>query len=124
MVNNLINVKIRDVGKAGIVIDEAVKAGGDLTRVNNISFTVNDPLPYYDQAREKAMADAKDRAQALAELAGVKLGRPSYITESVGQATPPVALGIKSSADMAQTTPISAGQLEIDITVQAVYTIR
>jgi uncharacterized protein YggE len=126
MVTNTVNVKIRDVNKAGNVIDAVTTAGGDLTRVNNINFTIEDPLPFYDQARKQAVADAKARAAALAELAGVKLGAPVYITESAGQSSPPVAMFAKgvASDSSSVSTPISTGQLEIDLSVQINYAIK
>lgn len=86
-VTNLVIAKIREVAKAGSIIDAVTQAGGDLTRVDSISFSIDDPITFYDQAREKAMADAADKAGRLASLAGVKLGKPIYIAES----TTPVA---------------------------------
>jgi len=124
MVNNQVTVKIRQVENAGTIIDAVASAGGDFTRINNIQFSIDDPLPYYDQARAKAMADVKDRAQSLAKLAGVTLGKLVYVTESSGQVYPQVISVGRSSVDSAQTTPISAGELEIDLTVQAVYSIK
>jgi len=68
-VTNTVSAKIRDVTKAGIVIDAVALAGGDLTRVNYISFSVDDPTRYHDEARDKAMADARGKAEQLASLA-------------------------------------------------------
>jgi len=124
-VTNLVNTKIRDVAKAGVIIDEVTKAGGDLTRVDSISFTIDNPTPYYDKAREKAMADAKDKAKRLAELAGVKLGKATYIAESGGQVNPPVPMPVmKVAAEESAVTPISTGELEIILNIQVVYAIR
>lgn len=123
-VSNVVNVKIRDINKIGTIIDAAALAGGDLTRVDNISFDVDDPIRFYDQARDKAMADANDKAKSLAELADVKLGRATYINEynaSTGTTGPIYA---KAEAGTSDATQISAGQLEIILTVQVVYTIR
>ena len=85
-INNVVSIKVRgvdtDATRAGTVIDAVTLAGGDLTRINSIQFTVDDPTADYDQAREKAMADAKDTATQLAKLAGVTLGKPISISES------------------------------------------
>jgi uncharacterized protein YggE len=124
-VTNMVNAKIRNVGNTGIVIDEVTKAGGDLTRVDNITFTIEDPLPYYDQARQKAMADAKDRAKSLADLSGVKLGKPVYISESTGGGATPIYLNAaKGAASDSTATSISAGELEITLNIQMVYSIK
>ncbi len=123
-VTNLVTAKIRDVNKTGTTIDAVAQAGGDFTQVNNISFSVNDPLPYYDQARQKAIANAQDEAKSLADLAGVKLGKPTYITESEGNVLPPVPIFSKAAGVDMATTPISPGQEDITITVTIAYAIQ
>ena len=70
-VTNTVAVKVRNIEDTGSIIDAAVAAGGDYTRVNSISFTVDEPEAYYEEAREKAMADAEAKAKQLANLGGV-----------------------------------------------------
>ena len=81
-VSNTVTVKIRKIEDTGGIIDAVTSAGGDYTRINGISFTVDDPDAYKVEAREEAMADAKAKAEQLAQLAGVTLGKPTYIAES------------------------------------------
>jgi uncharacterized protein YggE len=122
-VTNMVTAKIRDIEQAGPVIDAVAAAGGDYTRINNISFSVDDPTPYYADARQKAMADAKAKAEQLADLAGVNLGRPTYISE--GTIYPPVVYrdaGMEAMAP-APTTPISPGEIDLSLTVQVAYAI-
>ncbi len=123
-VSNTVNVKIRNVGNAGMVIDAVATAGGDYTRINSVTFTVDQPERYNDQAREAAMNDAANRAKQLAKLSGVRLGRPSYINESVNSSSPIIYYdsGAKASASFAPT-PISPGETEVTLTVQIVYSI-
>ena len=78
----MVTAKIREVDNTGIIIDAVARVGGDYIRINGISFTLDDPTAYHGEAREKAMADAEAKAEQLAELAGVKLGKPTYISES------------------------------------------
>jgi uncharacterized protein YggE len=121
-VTNTVTAKIRDVTKAGIVIDAVSLAGGDLTRVNYITFSVDDPTRYHDEARDKAMADARGKAEQLASLAGVKLGKPTYISES--SYSPPVYREVPvEPVAPAPATPISPGEMEITLNVQVVYSI-
>ena len=122
LVSNVVNVKVRDVTKAGSVIDAVTAAGGDFTRVNSIQFSLNDPTLSIDKAREKAMADANDTATQLAKLAGVKLGKPISISES--SSTPPYPVYAKDVAGSASSTPISAGTLDITLDVQVLYAIQ
>ena len=121
---NYVNVKVRDVTKAGVILDAVTAAGGDLTRVNSVQFSLNDPTSANNQARDQAMADAKSTAAQLASDAGVKLGNPISISES--EVSP---ITKYYSADMAvagasSSTPISAGELQISVSVQVTYNIQ
>ena len=122
-VSNTVSVKIRDMENIGSIIDAVAEAGGDLTRVNGINFSVDDPSMYYEEAREEAMADAQTRAEALAELAGVKLGKATYITESNYQPGSIYFPGARVDEAMESETPISPGETEITLNVQVTYDI-
>ena len=130
-VTNTVTVKVREeIEKVGDIIDDVVVAGGDLTRVNGINFTVDEPRPYFEQAREKAIEYAAAKARQLAEKTGVKLGDVTYITESsdnyYGIATRNYAVyedAIAVPAPMIATN-ISVGELEITATVQIAYAIN
>jgi len=126
-VTNMVTAKIREIDQAGLIIDAVAVAGGDLTRIDDISFSIDDPSVYLEEAREKAMADVKAKAEKLARLAGVRLGKPTYISESSylpsleyprvyyeGGMAPPVP---------APPTEISPGEMEISLTVQVAYAI-
>jgi len=122
-VTNTVTAKIRDIGKTGAVIDAVAEAGGDLTRIEGISFTVDDPDAYYDQAREEAILDAMAKAEKIASIANVSLGRPIYISESGGYLSAPYPVrGYAEGLDV--TTPISPGEMEISLTVQIGYAIQ
>jgi uncharacterized protein YggE len=124
-VSNTVQVKVRVVADAGSVLDDVVAAGGDLIRVQGIYFQVDDPSPYLEEARAKAVADASKRAEQLASLAGVALGKPTYITESYN--SPVVYRGMEmAAADGARpvpTTPITPGETTITANVQIAYAI-
>ncbi len=124
-VTNMVTAKIREIDKAGTIIDAVAEAGGDLTRIHGISFSVDDPSAYYEEARQKAIADAKAKAEQLAELAGVKLGKPTYISEGIQ--VPPIYPRMAYEAAIPAPAPvetqISPGETEISLTVQVAYTI-
>ena len=124
MVTNTVTVKVRKVDQTGSVIDAVATAGGNLTRVNSISFTIDDPTTYYAQARVKAVADAVAKAKTLADSAGVKLGKPTYITESTNTPYPIYRTDMASGvATPKAETPISAGEMTITTNVQIAYAI-
>ncbi len=122
-VTNMVIAKIRDIDNVGAIIDAVAEAGGDLTRINNIAFSVDDPSEYYEEAREEAMADAKAKAEQLADLAGIELGQPTYISE--GNIYPPVVYRDAGMApEEGYTTSISPGEIELTLTVQVAYAIE
>ena len=122
-VTNTVTAKIRDIDKAGSIIDAVAEAGGDLTRINGISFSVDDPSAYYEEAREKAMDEAKAKAKQLARLGGVTLGKPTYISEGAPPIVYPRAVYEVAPAQAPAETPISPGEIEISLTVQVAYAI-
>ena len=126
-VTNTVTVKVREIDNTGAIIDAVARAGGDYTRINSLSFTVEDPTAYHKEAREKAMADAEAKAKQLADLGNVKLGKPTYINESGGY-IPVVreyyAEGPVPAPMPAAAPPISPGETKISLSVQVVYGIE
>jgi hypothetical protein len=121
-VSNIATVKVRDIDKTGELIDAAVTAGGNRARVESLNFTIDDPSALESQAREKAMAEAKSKADTLAKAGGITIGKPRSITEGGGAV--PITFAedsLRSAAADAPNTPIDIGQLEVQISVSVVY---
>ena len=125
-VSNSVTAKIRDLDNVGGIIDAVVDAGGDATRVNNITFAVEELAPYQFKARELAVADAIAKAELFADLAGVKRGDLVFVTESGGSTPVSPSIGTRAYAYAEESiaTPISAGDLEVEVTVQAIFDIK
>lgn len=125
-VSNLVSVKVRDLDVISDALDDAARAGGDAVRVNSISFSVDDPKSYEAGARKAAVADARERAEELATLAGVTLGKVLSISES-GVSIPFEersygGMMLRSAAE--PPTPVSPGETEISLSVSVVYLIE
>jgi len=125
-VTHMLQVKVRDIDKAGEVIDDAVEAGGDLLQVQSISFTIDDTTALRSEARAEAVADAQTKAEELATLAGVSLGKPTYISESISTpySQPYYDRGGVYAMEEAAVTEISTGELEVVVSVYMTYTIE
>jgi uncharacterized protein YggE len=125
LVSNMVSVKIRAIDKTGSIIDAVGAAGGDFIRINGISFSVDNPAQAQVQARSLAIADAKAKADQLAKLAGVTLGKPIYIVENMSTPPQPVAFAAKAdAAGLAPTTSINPGSTDVSINVQVAYAIQ
>ena len=126
-VTNMVIAKIRKTEEAGSIIDALARAGGDAIRINSINFTVEDPTSYYKEAREEAVKDAMVKAEQIAAIAGIKLGKPVYISE-VNAYSPPVMRNFYDKgelvAESSVPTAISPGELEFQISVQLVYAVN
>ncbi len=123
-VDNSVSIKVRDLDNVSAVIDDAVEAAGDAVRINGISFTLDDPTTFISEARASAMAAAQAKAQELATLGGVTLGKSIAISESAGGGVSPVFFDTARAEDVGVSTPIEPGQLEITVSVQVVYAIQ
>ena len=124
-VTNMVSAKIRDVEATGSIIDRVAETGGDSTRIQGVSFTVDDPSQYHSEARAMAIADAQAKAQHLAALAGVDLGRPFYISESGGFVPIYRDYGYGMlEAGAVPPTPISPGETEVTLIVQMAFAIE
>jgi uncharacterized protein len=125
-VSNTVSAKIRAMDKVGTVIDAVAEAGGDLTRINGINFSVDKPEQYYDQARELAMNNAKTKAEQMAKLAGVTLGKVTFVTESSFIPVPnyPVMYKADSASGATPSTTIAPGETDVTLNVQVYYAIQ
>jgi len=123
MVDNNVQVTVRDVGKIGALLDQAVAAGAN--SINGIQFDVADRTAAEQKARELAIQDAQSQAQALAKAAGVSLGPVQTINAQV-IATPPPPIYAQGAAAAAPglEVPISSGQLTVQVNVSVTYTIQ
>ncbi len=128
-VTNSVAVKVRDLDAVGDIVDEVAEAGGDDVRVESVRFRVEDNAGARREAREKAVLDAIDKADQLASHAGVIRSNLIHISEShESEPMPPVYSSFVTYAPMAEDasspTPLSGGELEIKVSVYAVFAIE
>jgi uncharacterized protein YggE len=118
-----VNVVVRNLDSMGKLIDDATLAGGDAARVNGIRFGIENSEGLRAQAREKAVADAKKRAEQLAQLSGVKLGAPLAIEEVAVNNFMPMPMG-GEAADATARMPIERGSGTIAVEVKVRWSIQ
>ena len=126
-VNNTVKAKIYEIDKVGDIIDKSADAGGDYVRINGVDFTVDDPSPYQTEIRKMAVENAVEKAQDYALLTDVELGPVIELNEmNSGSLHSPYEAdyGMRMMAAAAPTTSISAGQLEISLTVDTLFAIK
>ncbi len=119
-VSNQVRIKVRDLTTLGRLLDALVGQGANV--LGGISFSVADPAPVLDQARTKAMGDARRRAEVYAQAAGVKVGP----VLSIREATPAIPRfgGEMPRAMVVSAVPVAPGEQEFQASVTITYAIR
>lgn len=121
-VNNSIQVTVRDITKAGNIIDLAAQNGANTS--SQISFGLSDYEKHYNEALKMAVENARKRASTMAGALDIKLGMPSTVTENGGYTPPVIHYGYQAGmakAEDAAATPVSAGSIEIQASVSLTY---
>jgi uncharacterized protein len=116
-VSNTVTAKLRDLGKAGDVIDAAVHAGADT--VSGPSLFKSDQDALVRDALKTAVADARAKAEAIAAAANVQLGRVTSVVEGGAQVPVPIAADRAAPA----ATPVEPGTTELQATVTVTFSI-
>lgn len=123
------SVKVRDTEKAGDLLTGVGSKGA--TEVSGLNFTFDDPDAVQAEAREEAIADAKEKADKLAQELGVRLVRVVNFSESSG-GYPPMPYydaaygrgGAENQATKAVAPDISVGQNKVTSNISITYEIR
>jgi len=123
-VSNSVTVRVRDLPSLGQVLDKAVTVGANT--INGVSFTVADPSKLYDEARKAAFADAKEKADLYAGVAGVSLDRILSIAENQSISQPPQPYMMKTmAADSAgSAVPVQAGEMSFSVNVSVQWELN
>jgi uncharacterized protein YggE len=125
-VYHALDVSVRDLEKPSAVLDAGMEAGA--TQVNHVTFAVENPKKYTADARVEAVKAAQSKARSMAELTGMKLGKPITISESepggrgsfYAQAN--VALDRASGGE--ESPSLQPGQFRLTRTVHITYEVE
>jgi hypothetical protein len=110
-VTNVVNVTVKNLDNLGKILDAGMSAGANY--LGGVSFSIADTKALETESRTLAVKDAQQKAQTLAQAAGVKLGRVLSITEGASYNPPPMPYGRAMAADAVAPGPVQAGSLEI-----------
>lgn len=116
---NEVAVTVRDLEALGGVLDRVVSAGAN--RIHGIGFGLDDDTEKADEARRRAVDDARRRADVLAEAAGVRLDRILRISEGGGGVQPMQGMAMMRAEAM--DVPVERGEVEVGAQVTIVWEI-
>ena len=119
-----LEVKIKDIDKASEIVDGAVNA--EANKVTDLRFTIDEPEKLQAEARAKAIADAKKKADELEDQLGIRLGKIVNFSENTGGYPIPYYLEAKEvSGGVGSAIPeIPTGENEIKVDVSITYQIK
>jgi uncharacterized protein YggE len=117
--SNRVTIRVRDLTKVANVIDMLVGAGAN--EIGGINFVVSQASKLLDEARERAVADARRKAEIYAKAAGVTLGAPLSISEESNSVPVPYR---RMAAGMATSAPVAQGEETLQVTVSVSWAIK
>jgi hypothetical protein len=120
--SNRVSVRIRDMAGTGGVIDALVSAGAN--QIDGPILAVDHPESALDEARAKALATARTRAELYAKAAGLTVRRIVRISES--ESGPPIVrpMAMMARAKAADMTPVEAGEQELAVNLSVVFELN
>jgi uncharacterized protein YggE len=118
--SNSITIKVRKLDTLGKTLDAVVKGGGNT--IHGISFSVDKPEAYQNEARVAAIKDAAAKAELYAQAVGYKVKRIVTVSELDYSPRPPVPYMQRMQVDQAaESTPIAAGEVSLEQQVSVVF---
>ena len=121
--SNQVAVELTNLSQIGPVIDAGLRVGAN--HVEGVQFRLKDDLPVREQALKQAVAEARRKAEVMAEALGVRLVGVQEVMESGVSVLDRVGFaGVAMAAAREDTpTPVSPGQLEVSASVTVKYVI-
>ena len=117
---NIVTVRVRALGDLGALLDAVVSEGANT--FHGLSFGLQDPRAAQDTARNRAVADARRRAELLAAAAGVKVGAVHAIIDTQG-AGGPVAMYHDQEFRRGSSVPVAGGEVSVAANVTVVFAL-
>ncbi len=131
--NQNVTVKVRGVDKNSDVVGKLMSGAVDngANQVYGSQFTIDDPDALQQEARKAAIVKAKQKAEELAQAAGIKLGKVVSVQDSSGggyypmpYATDKMAVGMGGGGREAVAPSIEPGSQEVIQTVTLVFEVK
>ena len=121
--SNQLTIRFRDIRNSGKILDALVSEGAN--QINGPSLTIDQPQAAQDEARARAVAMGRARADLYARSLGMRLVRLVSVSESGGYFAPPPPMAERSDVAMAVSkTQIVPGEQKLQVTLAMVYELQ
>jgi len=120
---NTVTITVRNLARLGPDVDAVVAAGAN--QINGVGFGLSDSKVAEDEARRAAVKALQEKAALYAEAAGYHVARLVSLSDEGGGVSPVRPMMMKAMrAGAAAPTPTEAGELDVSITVNAVFELK
>lgn len=120
--SNQVNVRFRDIRNTGRILDALVAEGAN--QINGPSLTIDKPEEALDEARAKAVAAGRARAELYARALGMRVVRLLSVSEGGGYSVPPPMPMMRAQAMDAAATKIDPGEQQLQVTLAMSFELQ
>jgi uncharacterized protein YggE len=122
--SNEVSVKFRDIANAGKILDALVAQGAN--QINGPMLGIDKPEQALDEARAKAVANARARADLYARTLGKRVGRILSISEAGGFGPQPMVMMMRRGESAAQdaSTVVEPGEQTLAVTLSVSFELE
>ena len=122
--SNNVSVKFRDIRKSGEILDALVAEGAN--QINGPSLTIDKPEAAYDEARTRALAVGRARAELYARSLGMRVVRLLSVSEGGGYSRPPMPMYGRAEVAMAADakTTIEPGSQDLEVSLAMSFELQ
>jgi uncharacterized protein YggE len=121
-VTNQVRVEVRNLADLGKVLEALVRAGSN--QVSGVSFGIDDPTGVLNQARNRAIANARSRAELYVQAAGVRLGKVLTISEQPIGLPQPRHFGLSLAREDVSSVPVATGEQDFRARIHMVFALE
>jgi uncharacterized protein YggE len=119
--SNQLTIRFRDIRNSGKILDALVAEGAN--QINGPNLTIDKPEAALDEARAKAIAIGRARADLYARSLGMRVTRIVSVNESGGSYPPPIPVMMEARAASAMTK-IEPGEQKLQVSVAMTFELQ
>ena len=120
--SNNVRVRFRDVARAGKILDALVRQGAN--QINGPTLTVDKPEAALDEARAKAIAAGRAKAELYARSLGLRVARVVSVSENESFSPPPPMPVMMAARAEAADTKIDPGEQKLQVNVAMTFELQ
>lgn len=116
--SNTLQVTLQDLTLVANVLDTALEAGAN--RIDTVSFDLIDDVEVRERALRRAIKNAQQKARAMSDELGMKLGAVETAQEG-GGGIQPLMMSFAGTAFRAAAAPVQPGEITVSASVTLTY---